>query len=47
MPFQVYDILAMHSSDKQAAIRYCQSVATNFPQFREEYEQYARLLTKF
>jgi hypothetical protein len=44
MPLPLVDILELYNGNKQDAVAHCLSVATNFPEFREEYEKYADML---
>lgn len=37
-------ILSLFGGDTVRAMRYCLEVAIRFPQFRDEYEEYARIL---
>ena len=44
MPFPLVDILEMYAGNRNEAAAHCLRVATNFPEFRAEYEEYARVL---
>jgi hypothetical protein len=46
MPFPLVDILEMYDGDRTKAAAHCLSVATNFPEFRAEFEEYARVLLR-
>jgi hypothetical protein len=40
----VYKILSRFSGDKKAAIAYCLRISIEYPQFAEEYEEYAMII---
>lgn len=46
MPFKVADILTANNESRYQAAAYCLSVATNFPEKAEEYNEYARMLLR-